>query len=455
MQYAATGDCLGATSLDEVPPLASSAMDMGNPLAGGDASDGDDLGEDGQHRGWISPDDRLWRHPSEVAALGTPGPGTSAGSSLGRNRKRRYTRPVLTGVAAATAAAATVVIVLSLVDAPAGPDAATLPNATDTSMVTGLVESGASATSAVPAVPTGQSIMTMATNVSPSLVGLEPAEATKTTGAVITGVVMPGGHLVISAASALTGVSNVAIFTSDGTRHEGRVIGIDPHAGVAVLSVDGATLTAASFADEDVEPAELAVTACMCGAVARTKESKASSPKLDVAVGMVRGAALAVDPSDGPDLLDVIEAEMPLGPSAWGGVLLDGDGQVIGVLDGEQTVGADRMGLFVPTHLALGVADELATGSPVVHGWLGLVGTDDPGDGGALVVKVMANGPAASAGLLAGDVVNAIDSHPVVSLADLQSRLYTEAPGTGVDLSVTLPSGETTMVATLAASPPK
>jgi S1-C subfamily serine protease len=432
---------------------------MGNPLAGGDAPDGDDLGEDGLHRGWISPDDRLWRHPSEVAALGAPRPGQSAGSSPWWARKRRYGRPVLTGVAAATAAAATIVIVLGLVDAPAGPDAATLPNATDTSMVTGLVESGsAAAASVAPAVPTGQSIMSMATTVSPSLVGLEPDEATKSNAAVITGVVMPGGHLIVSAASALTGVSNVAIFTSDGTRHEGRVIGVDVRAGVAVLKVDGATLTPASFTDEDVEPAELAVTACMCGdstAIHSTKDAKTASPRLDVAVGMVRGAGLGVDLSDGPDLLDVIEAEMPLGPSAWGGVLLDGDGQVIGVLDGEQTVGADRMGLFVPTHLALGVADELATGSPVVHGWLGLVGTDEPGNGGALVVKVMPNGPAATAGLLAGDVVNAVDSHPVVSLADLQSRLYTEAPGTGVDLSVTMPSGETTMVATLAASPTK
>ncbi len=362
-------------------------------------------------------------------------------------------------MAAATAAAATVVIVLALVDAPAGPDAATLPNATDTSMVTGLVASGAAGeTSAVPAVPTGQSIMEMASTVSPSLVGLQPDEATKSAGAVITGVVMPGGHLVISAASALSGVSKVAIFTSDGTRHEGQVIGIDAHAGVAVLSVDGTALIPASFADEDVEPTELAVTACMCGdntSLHSTKDPKTISPKLDVAVGMVRGAGLAVDLSDGPDLLDVIEAEMPLGPSAWGGVLLDGEGQVIGVLDGQQTVGADRMGLFVPTHLALGVADELAAGSPVVHGWLGLVGTDDPGDGGALVVKVMPNGPAASAGLLAGDVVNAVDAHPVVSLADLQSRLYTEAPGTGVDLSVTMPSGQTTMVATLASSPTK
>ena len=179
---------------------------------------------------------------------------------------------------------------------------------------------------------------------------------------------MPGGHLVITAASVLTGMSVMNVFSSDGERHKGTVVGMDQRAGVAVVKVDDGSLTPATFADENVEPYELAVTACMCDNATTHRggwQPRASkTPRLEVAVGMVRQTGVAIDLENGPDLLDVIEAEMPLGAGAWGGVLLDGNGQVVGVLDGEQTVGNETMGLFVPTDLALGVADEIADGTP-------------------------------------------------------------------------------------------
>ena len=427
-------------------------MDMGNLFAGGDSPESDDLGEEGQHRGWISPDDRLWRHPSEVANLGRPSHLPPLQSSGARARRRR---PVLTaGVVGAAAVAATMAIALTVVDSPAGPDAASTPFATDTSMVTVDPSSAVR----IPAVPTSQGIMSMVSALKPSLVELSSPSDTSTTTKLVSGVVMPGGHLVVTAAAAVTGMSVIDVFTSDGKRHQGTVVGMDQRAGVAVVKVDDGTLIPATFADENVEPYELAVTECMCdtassSAAAPTDTSAAKGPHLEVAVGMVRKTGMTVNLQNGPDLIDVIEAEMPLGSRAWGGVLLDGNGQVVGVLDGEQIVGSDTIGLFVPTNLALGVADELAHGSPVTHGWLGVVGTDDPGDGGALLTSVLPNGPAAAAGLAVGDVVNAVDAHRVVSLADLQARLYTDTPGTAVELSVTRPSGDLTVAATLASTP--
>ena len=75
-----------------------------------------------------------------------------------------------------------------------------------------------------------------------------------------------------------------------------------------------------------------------------------------------------------------------------------------------------------------------------------------PATEGRLVTSVMPDGPAAAAGLAPGDVVNAVDSHRVVSLADLQARLYTVTPGTDVELSVTRQTGDLTVAATLAAT---
>ena len=63
---------------------------------------------------------------------------------------------------------------------------------------------------------------------------------------------------------------------------------------------------------------------------------------------------------------------MPLGPTSWGGVLLDSHGRVIGILDGQMNLGNDTIGLFVPAPLAEGVALELAQTHRVDHGWLGV-----------------------------------------------------------------------------------
>jgi S1-C subfamily serine protease len=107
---------------------------------------------------------------------------------------------------------------------------------------------------------------------------------------------------------------------------------------------------------------------------------------------------------------------------------------VVGVLDARETTTNGRTGVFVPASLALGVAQELATSRKVEHGWLGIMGTDAPDQGGARITSIMPGSPAASAGLRQGDVVEAVDSHAVDSLADLQASLYTSPPGTPVSV---------------------
>ena len=61
--------------------------------------------------------------------------------------------------------------------------------------------------------------------------------------------------------------------------------------------------------------------------------------------------------------MDTIEAETPL-KADWGEVLLDGRGNVIGILDGHESAEGGTMALFVPASLALGVAEELDDARP-------------------------------------------------------------------------------------------
>ena len=97
------------------------------------------------------------------------------------------------------------------------------------------------------------------------------------------------------------------------------------------------------------------------------------------------------------------------------------------------------------------MADDLRSAQHVTHGWLGVQGTT-PGSGGAQVAALMTGSPAT--GLLQpGDVVVAMGSMPIRSMADLRGRLYVLAPNSKVGLSVA--EGATTHVVdvTLGASP--
>jgi S1-C subfamily serine protease len=175
-----------------------------------------------------------------------------------------------------------------------------------------------------------------------------------------------------------------------------------------------------------------------------------------VSIGKVSGAGQPETMADGTDLIDTIEASMPLSPGSWGTVLLDRSGEVIGILDSEEQSGGVSTGVFVPASLAVAVADALAGGRDLVHGWLGIVCADphsSTGPTGPVVASLFADGPASMAGIEPGDVIRAVDGLPVTSVAQLQARLYTATPGTTVLLTTFRDSAERDVPVTLSSEP--
>ncbi len=433
-------------------------MERGGPVTGGeDPEDREGAGDDAAtpQRGWLSPEDRLWRHPSEVAGSGPARSGASNfGPGAGRRHRAQARRAALTaGVVGAAALATTLAVVLTFIDTkgtPASPEA-------DPGAGSNTVAVSTTSLTSMPVV--GHDVMELVASVRPSLVGLEPVNATGP--ARMTGVVLPGGELIVTAASAVAGASQLDVVTANGKRMRGQVVGSDAHSGVAVISTDGG-LEPATFADEDVQPSDLDIVACLCRGSASDSSSSGSSTSVSgaaAAVGMVQEVGTGVALDGGLDLVNAIEAEMPLGPTSWGGVLLDSHGRVLGILDGQMSLGNDTIGLFVPAPLAEGVALELAKSHHVDHGWLGVQCADPVAPGvdqtaqGAEVTTILPGSPALQAGLEPGDIVVGVDAHRVDSVADLQERLYTEAPGTTVQLQVQRGTGQTVVTVKLADSP--
>jgi S1-C subfamily serine protease len=141
---------------------------------------------------------------------------------------------------------------------------------------------------------------------------------------------------------------------------------------------------------------------------------------------------------------------------------------VAGLLETVQGDGTSTTADFLPAELVLGVTLQLVASGTVDHGRMGIEVSDaenaaPPSDGdvvtstsavnGARVDLVDANGPAASAGLVAGDVITAIDGYRVLSTAELRTRLYADPPG--MDLTVTYERGGSTYTTSMVLAQPE
>ncbi|HUC38051.1 MAG TPA: PDZ domain-containing protein [Acidimicrobiales bacterium] len=410
-------------------------MDSGGPFTFGDVPDDAEGSEDEEaHRGWIAPEDRLWRHPSEVNRGAQDTAESADDRPSTRNQWRERRTAIAAGTLGAAAVAAAAAAALTLAQSPPVSTATRSFQAVETSLVTD------------PSMPVSAAprILQLVSALRPSLVELVPAGADHRSPA--TGVVLPGGALVVTAASAAAGVSSLDVITSTGRRMQGRVLATDPSSGIAVVKTAGG-LAPASFGDTDVTPGDLTVAACMSAS-----PPSSSVPTTDVALSMVEQIGLGQSSSDGIGLMDSIAADTPLN-NDWGGVLIDGQGDLVGILGGRENAGATSVGLFVPASLALGVAQELASLHRVEHGWIGVSAQDAPGGTGAVVQSVFPSSPAADAGIEPGDVVKAINSYAVSSHVDLEARLYVIPPGSVVMLTVVHSGSARTVSIALASDP--
>ena len=86
----------------------------------------------------------------------------------------------------------------------------------------------------------------------------------------------------------------------------------------------------------------------------------------------------------------------------------------------------------------------------------GYSGYGSPTTSGALVAGVVSGGPAASAGLTAGDVITAIEGRTIVSPATVSALIVTMKPGTKITVTYTDQAGGRHAVrVTLGSGPPQ
>jgi S1-C subfamily serine protease len=242
-----------------------------------------------------------------------------------------------------------------------------------------------------------------------------------------------------------------AVGREDGVRvrdHAGETVdatlaGWDPATSLAVLKVPGLAAAPLTPSTAPVRVGHLAL------AVARSWSNAVTASAGIVAViggPLQTGRRRAID--------QVIRTTAPMHDGFSGGAFLDAGGALAGMT----TAAAIRgFGVVIPAGIVWKTAAHVLQHGGSARGYLGIVGQPVrlPGtDSGALLVTgVAADGPAAQAGVLIGDIILALDGTPVASPDDLLDLLTGSRVGHATKLQLLRGGSPAEVTVTIGARP--
>ena len=251
------------------------------------------------------------------------------------------------------------------------------------------------------------------------------------------GFIISGEGLVITNEHVVSQATQISVKLADGSVRGAKLIGSDERTDIAVLQIEALArcYPALSWGDSDRIAVGEDVTAV-------------GSPfglGGSVSAGIISGRGRSLGNSPYHDFLQ-IDAAINQGNS--GGPLLDAAGRVIGINTAILSPAGGNIGIgfSLPAAVARRVMAELQAHGKIVRTELGLGVQGLSGDAaealglpsnqGVLVTDVALAGPAQRAGLVAGDVILAVEKRPLTTMGALSAEVATFEAGRAVQLTM-------------------
>jgi Do/DeqQ family serine protease len=160
-----------------------------------------------------------------------------------------------------------------------------------------------------------------------------------------------------------------------------------------------------------------------------------------------------------------IQTDAAINPGNPGGALVDMSGRVLGINTAiySSSGGSHGIGFAIPANLVKLIVDNAVAGRKLQRPWLGAGFAPVTRElaealklgrvAGAVVTRVVAKSPAAQAGLLAGDVIVAVDGHDVDDERAVSYRLTTRGIGQTARLDIVRDGRRTSLDVALRTAP--
>ena len=302
--------------------------------------------------------------------------------------------------------------------------------------------SGAPAQPAAPAVSSAQGLQTefvdIVRSVLPSVVEI------RTPAGLGSGIVFDRSGNVVTNLHVVSTFKRFEVIDSSGKTHTGTLVGSFAPDDLAVVHVGGANLPAATFGDSS---------ALQIGDIVLAIGNPLGFQGT-VTEGIVSSLGRTVSEQNGTALPDVIQTSAAINPGNSGGALVNLEGRVVGIptldaIDPENNQLANSIGFAIPSNTVKAIAGQIVQNGHVVNSgraYLGaLLATSSAGRTVA-VVSVTSGGPAASAGIVAGDRIVELDGSNVGTVDDVAVVLADLKPGARIPIVVRTPAGRSSTV---------
>ncbi len=236
----------------------------------------------------------------------------------------------------------------------------------------------------------------------------------------------------------------VQVTMDDGRTLDATVVGADPKTDLAVLKVkQEGTYPFVRFAQGNPRIGDWVVAVGNPFGLGGT-----------VTAGIVsaRGRDIGSGPYD-----DYLQIDAAVNRGNSGGPTFDLNGDVVGVNTAIYSPSGGNVGIAfaVPSEVAVSVVEQLKSGGSVSRGFIGVQiqpVTKDIADSlglkearGALVAEAQADGPAAAAGVKAGDTIVSVDGKAVDGPRQLSREIAAKKPGSTVAIGVVRDGKEQTL----------
>lgn len=251
------------------------------------------------------------------------------------------------------------------------------------------------------------------------------------------GVVISSDGLIVTNSHVVGQANTVRVTVPDGAVAEARVLGRDPDTDIALLRANSNFGAVADLGDSK--------------SLRRGQVAIAIGNPLGfdwtVTTGVVSALGRSMRASTGRLIEDVIQTDAALNPGNSGGPLVSTNGKVIGI-NTAVIQGAQGIAFAVAANTARFVVSEIMRHGRVRRAFIGISADTVPlprrtalaaGIAATSALRVRSlesGGPAAQAGISVGDLILAVDSHPVTGVDDLIRLLDGERIGRPVELKL-------------------
>lgn len=287
-------------------------------------------------------------------------------------------------------------------------------------------------------------------NIYDAVVVIESISKNKSTNGFGSGFIYSSDGYIITNQHVINNADEIKVILMNGNTLEGKLVGSDEYADIAVLKIDKAFIPKVAKIGSS-KNMKLGDTVFAIGCPMNSKY--AGTVTRGILSGKDRMVEVSVNSSTNDWIMNVMQTDASLNPGNSGGPLCDISGNVIGV--NTMKIAEDEIegiGFAIPIEDAIVYAEKIIKGETTKRAYLGIsmgdlttskyyltkygINVDNSIKSGVIVMDLEEKGPCNSVGIKKGDVIVTIGDYDVSNVAELRYFLSKYNPNDQITIVI-------------------